>query len=64
MAHINNHANTVHFLDDLATHACDAGIFIFITSRGKKRLVIIGKLHKANAKAVTNFNKPNIIFNW
>ena len=49
MAHINNHANTVHFLDDLAAHARDAGIFIFITSRGKKRLVVIGKLHKANA---------------
>ena len=63
MAHIDHHADPVHFPDHLLAHAGDAGILCLITSRRQQRLVVIAQLHKPTTKFMQHLNQPNIILN-
>ena len=63
MAHVDNQAHAVHFLDDLFAHAGHATVVGLVASTGQQRLVVVGELHKPRTKGVDYFNQADVVLN-
>ena len=61
MRHVDDHAEAVHLGDDLASHPGDSIVLAFIAARGQQTLVVVGELHKANAKRMADFHQADIV---
>ena len=61
--HVYNHADAVHFFNDLLAHAREASVIVLITARRQQGLIVIRELHKAHAELMADFDKAYIVFN-
>ena len=61
MGHVNHHADSIHFFNDLLTKACESAVFILITPACQEALVVIGELHNHESQPSHNFDQPNLI---
>ena len=61
MAHVHHQPDAVHFLDDLAAHAGDAGVFGLVAAGRQQRLVVVAELHEAQAQLVQHLDEADIV---
>ena len=63
MGHIDNHANTIHLFDHLATKPRDTAILGLITTRRQWALIVVGELHDPHTQLVQYLDHLDIVFN-
>ncbi len=61
MRHVDEQANTVHLLDDLASHTRDAGIRRLVAAGREQALVIVGELHEPDAQPMADLDETDIV---
>ena len=63
VGHIDNHANTIHLFDHLATKPRDTAILGLITTRRQRALIVVGELHDPHTQLVEYLDHLDIVFN-
>ncbi len=58
MAHVHHQTNTIHFPDDLLSHAGDPRVVVLIAAGRQQALVVVTELHEAGAKLVADSTRP------
>jgi hypothetical protein len=62
VAHIDHHADAVHFANDLLAKACNTTVFCLVTTAGQQALVVIGQLHDHKIQLTHHLDHADIIF--